>query len=167
VFDGLAQRRLIVIAPPRIGTESDVTGGELDNVEHGTVVRLFKDDANLSATFRATVIENDRVEGCAAYAVAVGSDVDDLEFHGRLLSIQVTGLRNAEFGELPFQLVEVVVEGGIAGTIEFLDGGRNAEQFRSDVLVMLHGWYPFQNVGGLAPARLLSVTLSFPKRRGG
>ena len=39
-------------------------------------------------------------------------------------SIQVAGQGEAEFGELPLQLVQVVVEGGIAGSAEILDGER-------------------------------------------
>ena len=37
-------------------------------------------------------------------------------------SIQVVGKAEAEFGELPFQLVQVVVEGGVASSVEFVEG---------------------------------------------
>ena len=83
-FDRFPQVGLVVIAPPTITHEGDVAGGELGDVEDGTMVWLIEEYPDFAAAFRAGVLKEDGGEWGTADAVAVVGDIDDGEFHTRI-----------------------------------------------------------------------------------
>jgi hypothetical protein len=79
----VSQVWLVLVATPGIGTEGDVTLGELIYLQDGTVVRCLEEDGHFAAV---AIVEHHNVEGRAVDAVAVMSGVNDREFHGGFLS---------------------------------------------------------------------------------
>jgi len=59
------------VAAVRVDAECDLSLGELGNIEDGTVVRLFEENADLAGVLIVNVVEEDDMERCASNAIAV------------------------------------------------------------------------------------------------